>query len=105
MRRRTTKPATGPKPRATTVNQLYRKARKDRKFFDALLRNPRAAIRDQNLSLNEKDLRRLERARNEMYAFKGTDLAKHLVKGRVIIQPWPALGYKQWPGLKARQWP
>jgi len=91
--------------RRITLQKLYRIARRDRRFFDALLKNPRTAIAKRGLSLSPGDLRRLQRAFRKVYKIKGKDLAGIMVQGRVSIRPWPA-ALRPWPGLvAARPWP
>ena len=90
--------------RKITMQQLYRIARRDRRFFDAIVKNPRTAIAKKGLSLSPGDLRRLERTLRKVYKIRGKDLAGLLRKGEVSIHPWPAK-MKPWPAFSNRPWP
>jgi hypothetical protein len=80
-----------------TLQQLYRKVRRDRKFFDALIKSPRAALKQRGLMLTDKDLHTLESLLRRVYKVSAKDIGGILADGRLTLRPWPA--FRPWPAL------
>jgi hypothetical protein len=91
--------------RRRTLQQLYRIARRDRRFFDALLKNPRTALAKKEISLSPADLRKLEKALRKVYKISARDLTAILITGKVTVRPWPTTFLRPWPGLTDGRWP
>ena len=75
-------------------------ARRDRKFFQAILKNPRKALEAKGKRLSPSDMKKLERALKKVYRMNGKDLARVLVLGQI---PWPIR--RPWPAVTSRPWP
>ncbi len=91
--------------RRISFQKLYRLARRDPRFFNALLRDPEKALKAKGFYLTKGDLQRLERSLRKVYKISGKQLARILVEGRKgIIIPWPLV--RPWPALKSGfPWP
>ena len=77
--------------RNITLKQLYRLADRDRRFFNAFLKNPRKALEEKGLLLSSGRLRKIERALNKKYIIKGKQLAKVLYSLTTRPpHPWPS---------------
>ena len=89
--------------RRITMRQLYQLAKKDRKFFNALLRDPKKALKANGLSLSPKELRALQGALKKVFAINGKRFARSFVLGTPLIPPWPRLKSKlpPWPKIPA----
>jgi len=88
--------------RKLTFRQLIAIAKRDRRFFNALIKNPRTALGKKGYTLSPADLRQLERGLRKVYRIKGKNLLQLLMKGNLWRPPWPA-NLPQWPRM--RPWP
>jgi hypothetical protein len=75
-------------PRKITLPQLFRLAGKDKRFFDAVLSNPRKALQAKKVTLAPEDLRSLERSLRKVYKISGKDLAKIFLTATSGPHPW-----------------
>ncbi len=89
--------------RRITLAQVHRLAKRDRRFFNALIKNPGKALAAKGRYLAQGDLRRIERSLRKVYKISGKKLAELLFVGYAGIRPWPQL--RPWPILRTRPWP
>ena len=89
--------------RTITLKQLYRMARRDARFFNRLVKDPRRTLLAKGVALSPKSMRRLEQGLKKVYRLSGREFAKLLMLGAVKPRPWPIL--KPWPGGKPGPWP
>jgi hypothetical protein len=81
----------------TTWPQVVRKALRDEKFLNALIRNPEKALK--GFTLTDADKKKLKSLMRRKYTFKGSKLLKILSfyqKGQAAWPPPP------WPGKICR---
>lgn len=85
--------------RKTTLRQLHKMAKKDRRLFEAVLKNPRKAIEAKGMTLSPQELKKLERSLKKVYKISGKHLARAWFKGHIKggpDEPW-IMGFKPWP--------
>jgi hypothetical protein len=93
--------------RKITLQKLYPLARKDQRFFNALLKDPSRALAAKGMTLSPKDLKTLKQSLKKVYKISGKRLVKILVegdRGKQIIIPWPGKRTPPWPS-KIIPWP
>ena len=91
--------------RRISFPKLYRLARRDPRFFNALLRDPERALKAKGFYLTRGDLQRLKRSLRKVYKVSGKKIARLLVQGQSgVIIPWPLL--RPWPAARTGfPWP
>jgi hypothetical protein len=89
--------------RRITMQQLYQMAKRDRKFFNALLRDPGKALAGKKVSLSPKNLQTFQRSLRRVYKISGKTFARSIVLDKPLIVQWPKMktALKPWPRIPA----
>jgi len=76
--------------RRVTLDDVVRKSFRQKGFFDKLIRNPESALRNANMSLSPRDMRKLKtRLRYPMIRVDCVKLMRFAIRARVSPAPPP----------------